>query len=137
MMARHGVLVRHLTAIENLGSMDVLCTDKTGTLTEGKVDVSLVSDGTVDEPVDTLTNGRRLVLAAALRASPVDNGDEVFIEGRFVGTHTGDLPAPDGSAIPASGNKLELLTSSPTLLRPQLFPASRTAAQWESLYGRL
>jgi len=37
MMARHGVLVRHLTAIENLGSMDVLCTDKTGTLTEGLV----------------------------------------------------------------------------------------------------
>jgi Mg2+-importing ATPase len=37
MMAGHGVLVRHLTAIENLGSMDVLCTDKTGTLTEGLV----------------------------------------------------------------------------------------------------
>src|SRR6266487_3644473 len=37
MMARRGVLVRHLVAIENLGSMDVLCTDKTGTLTEGLV----------------------------------------------------------------------------------------------------
>ncbi len=36
-MADHGVLVRHLNAIENLGSMDVLCTDKTGTLTEGVV----------------------------------------------------------------------------------------------------
>lgn len=37
MMASRGVLVRHLSAIENLGSMDVLCTDKTGTLTEGVV----------------------------------------------------------------------------------------------------
>jgi P-type Mg2+ transporter len=37
MMARRGVLVRHLNAIENLGSMNVLCTDKTGTLTEGVV----------------------------------------------------------------------------------------------------
>ena len=37
MMAKSGVLVRHLNAIENLGSMDVLCTDKTGTLTEGVV----------------------------------------------------------------------------------------------------
>ncbi len=37
LMARGGVLVRHLSAIENLGSMDVLCTDKTGTLTEGVV----------------------------------------------------------------------------------------------------
>jgi Mg2+-importing ATPase len=37
MMATRGVLVRRLNAIENLGSMDVLCTDKTGTLTEGVV----------------------------------------------------------------------------------------------------
>ena len=36
-MARHGVVVRRLAAIENLGNMDVLCTDKTGTLTEGRV----------------------------------------------------------------------------------------------------
>jgi len=36
-MAERGVLVRHLKAIENLGSMDILCTDKTGTLTEGVV----------------------------------------------------------------------------------------------------
>jgi P-type Mg2+ transporter len=37
MMARRGVLVRRLNAIENLGSMNALCTDKTGTLTEGVV----------------------------------------------------------------------------------------------------
>jgi Mg2+-importing ATPase len=36
-MARRGVLVRRLNAIENLGSMNVLCTDKTGTITEGVV----------------------------------------------------------------------------------------------------
>jgi Mg2+-importing ATPase len=36
-MARLGVIVRRLNAIENLGSMDVLCTDKTGTLTVGVV----------------------------------------------------------------------------------------------------
>jgi Mg2+-importing ATPase len=36
-MARRKVLVRRLNAIENLGSMTVLCTDKTGTLTEGVV----------------------------------------------------------------------------------------------------
>jgi Mg2+-importing ATPase len=39
MMARRGVLVRRLNAIENLGSMDTLCTDKTGTLTEGVVEL--------------------------------------------------------------------------------------------------
>jgi Mg2+-importing ATPase len=36
-MAAGGVLVRRLESIENFGSMDVLCTDKTGTLTEGVV----------------------------------------------------------------------------------------------------
>jgi Mg2+-importing ATPase len=34
-MAGKGVIVRRLNAIENFGAMDILCTDKTGTLTEG------------------------------------------------------------------------------------------------------
>jgi Mg2+-importing ATPase len=36
-MARHKVVVKHLEAIENFGSMDVLCSDKTGTLTSGEM----------------------------------------------------------------------------------------------------
>jgi Mg2+-importing ATPase len=36
-MAQQKVIVKRLAAIENFGSMDVLCSDKTGTLTEGKV----------------------------------------------------------------------------------------------------
>jgi Mg2+-importing ATPase len=43
-MATHGVIVRRLASIENFGSMDVLCTDKTGTLTEGVVQL----DGALD-----------------------------------------------------------------------------------------
>jgi P-type Mg2+ transporter len=43
-MAKRGVIVRRLNAIENFGSMDVLCTDKTGTLTEGVVRM----DGALD-----------------------------------------------------------------------------------------
>jgi Mg2+-importing ATPase len=34
-MAREKVIVKHLAAIQNLGSIDVLCSDKTGTLTSG------------------------------------------------------------------------------------------------------
>jgi Mg2+-importing ATPase len=34
-MARDKVIVKHLSAIQNLGSIDVLCSDKTGTLTAG------------------------------------------------------------------------------------------------------
>ena len=36
-MAGKRVIVKRLAAIQNLGSMDVLCTDKTGTLTEAKI----------------------------------------------------------------------------------------------------
>ena len=43
-MAAHGVLVRRLNAIENFGSMDILCTDKTGTLTEGVVRLDCALD---------------------------------------------------------------------------------------------
>ena len=38
-MAKSKVIVKKLSSIENFGSMNVLCSDKTGTLTEGKVEV--------------------------------------------------------------------------------------------------
>jgi len=44
-MAGQGVLVRRLEAIENLGSIDVLCTDKTGTLTQGEMTLTGSVDG--------------------------------------------------------------------------------------------
>lgn len=36
-MARRSVIVKHLPAIQNFGSIDILCSDKTGTLTSGKM----------------------------------------------------------------------------------------------------
>ena len=40
-MAQRQVIVKRLAAIENFGSMDVLCADKTGTLTEGTAQISM------------------------------------------------------------------------------------------------
>ncbi len=45
-LAKKHVVAKQLIAIENLGNMDVLCTDKTGTLTEGKIDVIDYLDST-------------------------------------------------------------------------------------------
>ena len=36
-MSRHKMIVKRLNAIQNFGAMDVLCTDKTGTLTQNKI----------------------------------------------------------------------------------------------------
>ena len=43
-MARRKVIVKQLASIENLGSMNVLCADKTGTLTEGSVKLQSALD---------------------------------------------------------------------------------------------
>ncbi len=52
-MAISKVIVRRLASIENFGSMNVLCSDKTGTLTEGKVQLhaALSADGKENEKV--------------------------------------------------------------------------------------
>jgi Mg2+-importing ATPase len=50
-MAKAGVIVRRLESIENFGSMDVLCTDKTGTLTVGvtQLDKAVDAEGQPSE----------------------------------------------------------------------------------------
>jgi Mg2+-importing ATPase len=83
-MARRGVLVRRLDAIENLGSMDVLCTDKTGTLTEGVVRLSGAYDA------DGAESKRVLDLAAlnaALEAGLKSPLDDAILSAAATHTH--------------------------------------------------
>ena len=52
-MAAKGVIVKKLSAIQNFGSMDTLCTDKTGTLTQNAIDLTshLNVNGKEDENI--------------------------------------------------------------------------------------
>ena len=43
-MAREQVIVKHLPAIQNFGSIDILCSDKTGTLTAGSMHLESALD---------------------------------------------------------------------------------------------
>jgi Mg2+-importing ATPase len=84
-LAKQGVLTRRLAAIENLGSMDVLCSDKTGTLTIGAARLH----GAVD--VDGQAQQRVLdlgVINARLQTGLTNPLDEVLIEA------AGTLPTP-------------------------------------------
>jgi len=54
MMARKKVIVKHLHAIQNFGAMDVLCTDKTGTLTQDHVVLERYVDVTNRQSEDVL-----------------------------------------------------------------------------------
>jgi Mg2+-importing ATPase len=56
-LAAHRVLVKRLVCIEDLGDIDVLFTDKTGTLTEGHISFERAIDPTGAESTDVLTLG--------------------------------------------------------------------------------
>jgi P-type Mg2+ transporter len=72
-MARKKVIVKQLAAIENFGSMDILCSDKTGTLTHGEISVDrhLNLRGEDDETVIRLA-ALNSVYQTGLR-SPMDD----------------------------------------------------------------
>ena len=53
-MAKKMVIVKRLNSIQNLGAMDVLCTDKTGTLTLDKIVLIRHCNVVKDEDQDVL-----------------------------------------------------------------------------------
>ena len=84
-MAKQSVIVKRLVSIENFGSMDVLCSDKTGTLTEGTVSLhaALSPTGVTDAGLLRLA-----ALNAALQAgfaNPIDRALVAAQPGPFPG----------------------------------------------------
>ncbi len=73
-MARRNAIVRRISAVETLGVADVICTDKTGTLTENKMTVREVAVAGQDiavtgegwEPAGEFRSGGRLIRPAEL-----------------------------------------------------------------------
>jgi Mg2+-importing ATPase len=65
-MARKKVIVKHLSAIQNFGSIDVLCSDKTGTLTTGNM--------VLDQSLDPLGNPSQRVFGLGYLNSKFQTG---------------------------------------------------------------
>ncbi|MES2190952.1 MAG: magnesium-translocating P-type ATPase [Pseudomonadota bacterium] len=72
-MAERRVIVKRLASIQNLGAMDVLCTDKTGTLTEAKISLARCVDiDGRDTPRVLMLAGLNSAFESGLR-SPLDD----------------------------------------------------------------
>ncbi len=102
-LAKHRVLVQELAAIEVLARVDVLCIDKTGTLTEGRLEV---------EHLEILGDDRevREALAALAAADPDPNATLRAIGDAFPDAPEGwwiDAVAPFSSARTWSGATFE------------------------------
>lgn len=66
-LAKRGALVRRAVSVENIGRVTTICSDKTGTMTEGTLQLTHL------DPAAEMTDARLLSLAAA--ASRRDSGD--------------------------------------------------------------
>ncbi|MCF3107685.1 magnesium-translocating P-type ATPase [Niabella sp. CC-SYL272] len=81
-MAAQKVVVKRLSSIENLGSMNVLCSDKTGTLTEGRV--------VLKETLDAKGNGSQKVAQYAWINAALQQGFHNVIDDAITTTLAGD-----------------------------------------------
>jgi cation-transporting P-type ATPase E len=93
-LARGGVLVRELAAVEGLARVDLLCLDKTGTLTEGAMTLDRVEEGV------QLPRGWPQALAS-LAADPVVNATSQAIAAVYGGVGA----VPDDAVAFASHHK--------------------------------
>ena len=118
-MARQRVLVRRAAAIETLGAVSVLCVDKTGTLTENRMDVArLLADVA---PGSDQAAAQDELLAWAVLASRPDSLDPME---RALRTRAAESIAPTGAVAPRHLREYPLSPERPAL-----------AHAWEGVAG--
>ena len=109
------VLTRRASAIETLGAASVLCTDKTGTLTENRMTIAelRLPDGTTAKVGAPLPEAFRELAAAGVMASAPDPFDPM--EKAFHALARSDVR--DGETLPGAGRRLvQSYALSPDLL---------------------
>ena len=102
-LARKRVLVKSLGAVEALGAVEVICTDKTGTLTRNQLAVTDVIDAVTGAPL--AAEPRRALLTMAVAASELQprgatlTGDPLDVAAATALTAAGGDPATVAAAV--------------------------------------
>jgi Mg2+-importing ATPase len=115
-LIRRKVLVKRLVCIEDLGDMDTLVTDKTGTLTDGRITLTATLDALGRDRPEVLTTGR-------LAAQPPEEGvplDDPLEQAMWDSTLVGRGPDPARLAVSPFDHERQL--SSAIVVGPDGIP---------------
>ncbi len=110
-LAAGGVIVQRLDAIENLGSMEVFCTDKTGTLTDGTVLLESAIDCTGAPSDDVMQAAFLNATFETGIANPLD--EAIVAAGKAVKLNTGKARKLDEIPYDFVRRRLSILVSEP------------------------
>lgn len=136
-LSKKNVLTRKPSAIENLGSATVLCSDKTGTITQNKMQVVVIANNQSkvgEEEFSTRLEEINSILESAIFATPFDSIDpmeKAILELKKINNFTYLSP---GEVIKQYTMSKEMLAM--TMVYPDLSPTSSMLDDSFNLYSK-